>query len=79
MLMSIPGISSTAHAKVLRFFLRQVMSSVLKGLRRLAPISTQRSGKASSKQIVTTGSHVGSRFSSRATILRDCQKNSAEF
>ena len=78
MLMSIPGISSAAHANVLRFFLRQAMSSVLKGSRRLAPISTQRSGNASSRQIVTTGSQVGSHFSSMAAMLRDCQKSSAE-
>ncbi|KAF3540056.1 hypothetical protein F2Q69_00021739 [Brassica cretica] len=31
------------------------MSSVLKGSRRLAPISTHRSGDASSRQTVTTG------------------------
>ncbi|KAF2552893.1 hypothetical protein F2Q68_00035173 [Brassica cretica] len=55
-----------------------VMSSVLKGSRRLAPISTHRSGDASSRQTVTTGSQVGSRFSSRAVMLRDCQKSSAE-
>ncbi|KAF2532227.1 hypothetical protein F2Q70_00029400 [Brassica cretica] len=55
-----------------------VMSSVLKGSRRLAPISTHRSGNASSRQTVTTGSQVGSRFSSRAMMLRDCQKSSAE-
>ncbi|KAF3520063.1 hypothetical protein DY000_02060995 [Brassica cretica] len=58
--------------------LREVMSSVLKGSRRLAPISTHRSGNASSRQTVTTGSQVGSRFSSRAVMLRDCQKSSAE-
>ncbi|KAL0690099.1 hypothetical protein Bca4012_089777 [Brassica carinata] len=54
MSMSIPVISSAAHAKVLRFFFRQVTSSVLKGSQRLAPISTHRSGDASSRQTVTT-------------------------
>ena len=78
MLMSIPGISSVAHEKVLRFFFRQVMSYVLKGSWRLAPTSTHRSGNASSRHTVTRGSQVGSRFSSRATIFRDCQKSSAE-
>ncbi|KAF3583631.1 hypothetical protein F2Q69_00028876 [Brassica cretica] len=44
-----------------------------KGSRRLAPISTHHSGDASSRQTVTTGSQVGSHFSSRAAMLRDCQ------
>ena len=78
MLMSISGISSAAHAKVWRFFLRQVMSSVLKGSRRLVQISTHRSGNASSRHTVTTGSKVGSHFSSRISSFRNCQKSSAE-
>ncbi|KAF2603320.1 hypothetical protein F2Q70_00025914 [Brassica cretica] len=50
--------SSAAQANALRFFLRQAMSSVFSGSRRLAPISTHRSGEDSSRQIEITGSQV---------------------
>ena len=63
MLMSIPGMSSAAQANAWRFFFKQVMSLVLKGSWGLAPM--HRSGNASSRHTNSTGSQVGSRFSSR--------------
>ena len=76
--MSIPGMSSAAQANAWRFFFRQVMSLVFKGSLRLAPILTHCSGNASSRHTDTTGSQVGSRFSSRILAFHNCQKSYAE-
>ena len=73
-LMSIPSMSYAAHANVCKFFFRQAMSSVFTDSLRFAPISTQRSGYASSKHTQITGSQVSSFFASKALADRDCQK-----
>ena len=74
MLISIPGMSSAVHANVSKFFFRQAISSILRDSLKFAPISTQRSGNASSKHTETTGSQVGSRFTSKTSASRDYQK-----
>ena len=74
MLISIPGISSAAHANVFKFFFRQAISSIFRDSLRFAPISTHQSGNASSKHTETTGSQVGLRFPSKTSAARDCQK-----
>ena len=54
--MSIPGMSSADYANVCKFSFRQAMSSTFSDSLRFAPISTQRSGKASSKHTEIMGS-----------------------
>lgn len=72
-LISIPGMSSAAHANKCKFFLRQAMSSFFRDS--LTPISMQRAGNASSKHTKITGSQVSSRFATKALVTRDCQKH----
>ena len=74
MLISILGMSSAAHANVFKFIFRQAISSTFRDSLRFVPISTQRSRNALSKHTETTGSQVGSRFLSKASATRDCQK-----
>ena len=76
MLISIPGMSSAAHANVFKFIFRQAISSIFRDSLRFAPILTQRSGNASYKYAETTGSQVGSCFPSKTLATRDCQKTS---
>ena len=74
MLISIPGMSSVAHANVFKFSFRQDMSLTYRDSLRFALISTQQSGNTSSTHTETTGSQVGSCFPSKALATRDCQK-----
>jgi len=71
MLTLTPGKSSGDQAKVLTFSLRKMVSSAVSSSPRSPPISTHRSGFASSRQIEMTGSGVGI-VDSRASSVFNC-------